>query len=84
MDGIFNTAAWRNCGVLPGWIVRSAGAERYKLPAAAQDAREARTYVYGYCLPPSIQQKTIRFSSNSANFPKPMCRRTSLTGIPRR
>ena len=50
MEGIFNTPAWRDRGVLPGWIVGAAGAERYKLPAAAQDARDARAYVYGYLL----------------------------------
>jgi hypothetical protein len=50
MDGIFNTAAWRDRGVLPGWIVGSAGAERYKLPPNANDAKEARAYIYGYLL----------------------------------
>lgn len=33
MDGIFNTNYWRaHGGVLPGWIVGTAGAERYPLP----------------------------------------------------
>ena len=48
MDGIFNTAYWRaNGGVLPGWIVGTAGAFRYTLPPGASDAREAREAVYG-------------------------------------
>jgi len=51
MDGIFNTEYWRtHGGVLPGWIIGTAGAERYPLPPNAQDARIARTNVYGYLL----------------------------------
>ncbi len=49
MDGIFNTEWWRtHGGVLPGWIVGTAGAVRYPLPANSSDAREADTNVYGY------------------------------------
>ncbi len=51
MDGIYNTEYWRaNGGVLPGWIVGTAGAVRYPLPPAAGDARIAKTNVYGYLL----------------------------------
>ncbi len=49
MEGIFNTEYWRtHGGVLPGWIVGTAGAERYALPANAKDAKAAKTNVYGY------------------------------------
>jgi hypothetical protein len=49
MDGIFNTDYWRrNGGVLPGWIIGTAGAVRYALPPDAQDARAAETDVYGF------------------------------------
>jgi hypothetical protein len=49
MDGIFNTDYWRaNGGVLPGWIVGTAGAFRYALPPNAKDARAAETNVYGF------------------------------------
>jgi len=49
MDGIFNTLYWKsNGGVLPGWIVGTAGAERYPLPPDAADAKAAKTNVYGY------------------------------------
>lgn len=49
MAGVFNTDYWRaNGGVLPGWIVGTAGAERVKLPAGAKDAQDAREHVYGY------------------------------------
>ncbi|MBV9301117.1 MAG: metallophosphoesterase [Acidobacteriaceae bacterium] len=51
MDGIFNTDYWRtHGGVLPGWIVGTAGAERYALPANASQAKTAKTRVYGYLL----------------------------------
>jgi hypothetical protein len=49
MDGIFNTDYWRaNGGVLPGWIIGTAGAVRYALPPNAKDARAAETNVYGF------------------------------------
>ena len=51
MEGIFDTPYWReHGGVLPGWIVGNAGAVRYPLPPGAQQARLARTHVYGYLL----------------------------------
>lgn len=51
MEGIFNTEYWRtHGGILPGWIIGTAGAERYPLPSNAGDAKQAKTYVYGYLL----------------------------------
>jgi Calcineurin-like phosphoesterase len=51
MDGTFQTAHWKaNGGVLPGWIIGTAGAERYPLPPAAGDANAAKTHVYGYLM----------------------------------
>jgi hypothetical protein len=51
MDGIFNTDYWkRNGGVLPGWIVGTAGAVRYPLPPGSSDARGALANVYGSLL----------------------------------
>lgn len=51
MDGIFNTEYWKqHGGVLPGWIVGTAGAVRYALPPHSSDAREAVTNVYGSLL----------------------------------
>ena len=48
MDGIFNTAYWKqNGGVLPGWIVGTSGAVRYALPPNSADAHGALTNVYG-------------------------------------
>jgi hypothetical protein len=49
MDGTFNTEYWReHGGVLPGWIIGTAGAQRYPLPPDAKDARAAETKVYGF------------------------------------
>ena len=51
MAGIFNTEYWRtHGGVLPGWIVGSAGAVRYALPPDHAGATAAETRVYGYLL----------------------------------
>lgn len=66
MDGIFNTEYWRtHGGVLPGWIIGTAGAERYRLPREAKDAKAAKTNVYGYLLatvnPPAGPPGTIAF-----------------------
>jgi hypothetical protein len=48
MAGIFNTDYWKqNGGVLPGWIVGTAGAMQYPLPLGSSDAQTALTNVYG-------------------------------------
>ncbi len=62
MDGVFNTESWRtNGGVLPGWIIGTAGAVRYPLPPAAGEAKLARTNVYGYLLGTARPDGEIRF-----------------------
>lgn len=50
MENIFDSDFWRKSGqpILPGWIVGTAGAVRYRLPADAP--KSARTDVYGYLL----------------------------------
>jgi hypothetical protein len=51
MDGIFNTEYWKqNGGVLPGWIIGTAGAVRYALPPNSSDAHGALINVYGSLL----------------------------------
>ncbi len=51
MDGIFNTDYWKkNGGVLPGWIVGTAGAFRYVLPPGSSDAHGALVNTYGSIL----------------------------------
>jgi hypothetical protein len=49
MDNIFETADWKN-KVLPGWIIGTAGAQRYKLPPDITPAQHAQTNVYGYMI----------------------------------
>jgi hypothetical protein len=66
MEGIFNTPYWKvNGGELPGWIVGTAGAQRYPLPPAKDDAKQAKTNVYGYLMatvnPPGESPGTIKF-----------------------
>ena len=68
MDGIFNTDYWRaHGGVLPGWIVGTAGAERYKLPANASDANAAQTNVYGFLLGTVSPSGRIQFDFERLN-----------------
>jgi hypothetical protein len=51
MDGIFNTDYWKqHGGVLPGWIVGTAGAVRYALPPNHADSRIALVNTYGSLL----------------------------------
>jgi hypothetical protein len=66
MDGTFNTQYWKaNGGVLPGWIIGGAGAERYPLPPGSGDAKEAKTNTYGYLVgtvnPKGEAAGTIKF-----------------------
>jgi hypothetical protein len=61
MKDIFNTRRWRKEGVLPGWIVGTAGAQRYPLPPAA-DLTKSKTYVYGYLLARVYSDGTIDFA----------------------
>lgn len=60
MDDIYNTPYWNN-KVLPGWIVGTAGAVRYRLPPGIAIATIARTDVYGYLLGTAMSDGTIRF-----------------------
>jgi hypothetical protein len=63
MDGVFNTDYWRaNGGVLPGWIIGTAGAVRYALPKDSVNARAAETNVYGFLLATVQPSGEIQFS----------------------
>jgi hypothetical protein len=62
MSGIFNSDYWKaHGGVLPGWIVGTAGAVRYALPPDAPQAQEARTKVYGFLLGTAHADGSIDF-----------------------
>jgi Calcineurin-like phosphoesterase len=51
MSEVYNSEYWKaNGGVLPGWIVGTSGAIRYRLPETAGLSPFARTDVYGYLL----------------------------------
>jgi hypothetical protein len=63
MANIFNTEYWRSHGgVLPGWIIGTAGAVRYPLPPNYKDADAAETNVYGYLLATVQPDGQIRFA----------------------
>lgn len=63
MSGIFDSDYWRaHGGELPGWIVGTAGAVRYPLPADASRAKEARTRIYGYLLGKVHRDGSIDFA----------------------
>ena len=47
MEDVYRTDYWKD-KVLPGWIVGTAGAVRYRLPAGAASGRRALTDVYGF------------------------------------
>lgn len=49
MNDVYDTACHKN-DVLPGWIMGSAGAVRYRLPASTGRSTVAKTDVYGYLL----------------------------------
>lgn len=50
MSNVYNTSCHKPEEVLSGWIVGTAGAIRYRLPAEHAAARIAQTDVYGYLL----------------------------------
>jgi hypothetical protein len=60
MDNVYNTAYWQN-KVLPGWIIGTAGAVRYRLPPGISTGTISRTDVYGYLLAGVMSDGTIRF-----------------------
>jgi len=62
MDGIFKTKYWNEHGdVLPGWIIGTAGAVRYRLPGDSYLANAAKTDVYGYLLGTVSPDGSIKF-----------------------
>jgi len=62
MDGTFNTNYWsNNGGVLPGWIIGTAGAQHYRLPKNHADAKASAENEYGYLLATVHPDKTIDF-----------------------
>jgi len=60
MDDVYRTPYWKD-QVLPGWIVGTAGAVRYRLPPGVGLGSIAKTDVYGYLLGTVLSDGSIRF-----------------------
>lgn len=79
MDGIFSTEYWRtHGGLLPGWIVGTAGAVRYKLSPDYKNARAAETNVYGFLLGTVKPDGEIEFAFqkvSESDVPRPVTER---------
>jgi len=60
MQDVYQTADWKN-KVLPGWIVGTAGAVRYRIPPEAGPAQKAQTDVYGYMIGTVAADGSISF-----------------------
>jgi hypothetical protein len=68
---------------VPGWIVGTAGAVRYRLPAATGSNRKAMTDVYGYLIGSVASDGSVSFSfqqlkledlihANQGRLPEPL------------
>jgi len=60
MENVFETADWKD-KVLPGWIIGTAGAQRYKLPPETTSVQHAQTNVYGYMIATVSAQGAVSF-----------------------
>jgi Calcineurin-like phosphoesterase len=58
MEDIFRTDTWKG-KVLPGWIVGTAGAVRYRLPPGVAAGPKAKTDVYGFLVATVAQDGSI-------------------------
>jgi len=84
MQDVYDTADWKN-KVLPGWIVGTAGAVRYRIPPEAGSAQNAQTDVYGYMAATVAADGSISFdfqklsvdkllAANHGAYPEPLVR----------
>jgi len=84
MDNVFETADWKD-RVLPGWIIGTAGAQRYKLPPETTAAQHAQTNVYGYLIAAVTLDGAVSFhfeqlsledirAISGAAYPEPLIR----------
>jgi len=84
MEAVYDTADWKG-KVLPGWIVGTAGAVRYRLPPEAGPKQKAMTDVYGYLQATVASDGTISFAfhrlsvddllaANQGKYPEPLIR----------
>jgi hypothetical protein len=61
MEDVYRTDTWKG-KVLPGWIVGTAGAVRYRLPAGVTPGPKAMTDIYGYMVGTVAQDGSIAFT----------------------
>lgn len=61
MEDVYRTADWKD-KVLPGWIVGTAGAVRYRLPAGVASGSKAMTDVYGYLVATVAPDGSVSFA----------------------
>ena len=61
LEDVFRTETWKG-RVLPGWIVGTAGAVRYRLPTGVASSPQAMTDVYGYLSGAAEADGSIAFS----------------------
>jgi hypothetical protein len=61
MEDVYRTDTWKG-KVLPGWIVGTAGAVRYRLPSGTVAGPKAMTDVYGYMVGTASPDGSIAFS----------------------
>jgi hypothetical protein len=67
MSNVYATACRKPEDVLPGWIVGTAGAVRYRLPKDLAGSVEHRTDVYGYVLASVAADGAIDFQFKPVN-----------------
>jgi hypothetical protein len=69
MDNVYNTTCMRDHPdeVLPGWIVGTAGAPRYRLPADVSGSGQHLPDVYGYLFATVSPDGTIQFEFKQVN-----------------
>jgi len=60
LQDVYNTPDWKG-RVLPGWIVGTAGAVRYRLPKNLPAGIQARTDVYGFMLASVLADGSLTF-----------------------
>ena len=67
MEDVYRTDVWKG-HVLPGWIVGTAGAVRYRLPAGTTPGPKAMTDVYGYLTGAAAEDGTIDFTFHRLDY----------------
>jgi hypothetical protein len=84
MEDVYDTADWQG-KVLPGWIVGTAGAVRYRIPPEAGPKQRAMTDVYGYMIGTVAADGSVSFdfeklsledllTASRGKYPEPLVR----------